>query len=99
MNDSDRGYDRGPPREELPLPTVPPYTAFIGNLSFDVREQEVEDFFLPSKVSSAAGGRKEYLLTDVCSSAQVCAWSAAPMDVQRDLVTSNSRLWTVSRML
>lgn len=51
MNDSDRGFDRGPPRQELPLPTAPPYTAFVGNLSFDVREQEVEDFLAPSKVS------------------------------------------------
>lgn len=51
MNESDRSYDRGPPRQELPLPTAPPYTAFVGNLSFDVREPEVEDFFAPSKVS------------------------------------------------
>lgn len=52
MNDSDRGFDRGPPRQELPLPSAPPYTAFVGNLSFDVREPEVEDFLAPSKVGT-----------------------------------------------
>lgn len=34
-----------PPREDLPLPTSPPYTAFIGNLAFDVTESEMETFF------------------------------------------------------
>jgi len=33
------------PREELPLPTAPPYTAFVGNLAFDIREEEIEEFF------------------------------------------------------
>ncbi|KAH9941361.1 hypothetical protein B0H21DRAFT_753305 [Amylocystis lapponica] len=37
--------DRGPFREDLPLPTEPPYTAFIGNLAFDLTESELEDFF------------------------------------------------------
>ncbi|WVQ80939.1 hypothetical protein IAT38_003046 [Cryptococcus sp. DSM 104549] len=33
-------------REELPLPTVPPFTAFIGNLSFDADvEEQVREFF------------------------------------------------------
>ncbi|WVN89222.1 uncharacterized protein L203_104440 [Cryptococcus depauperatus CBS 7841] len=33
-------------REELPLPTVPPFTAFIGNLSFEPDvEDQVKDFF------------------------------------------------------
>ncbi|KAG8930365.1 hypothetical protein FRC00_001184 [Tulasnella sp. 408] len=36
---------RYPPREELPLPTKPPYTAFVGNLAFDISEHDVEDFF------------------------------------------------------
>lgn len=35
----------GPPREDLPLPTAPPYTAFVGNLAFDLTEMELEDFF------------------------------------------------------
>ncbi|EPQ30605.1 uncharacterized protein PFL1_02129 [Pseudozyma flocculosa PF-1] len=49
-------YDRPersyPPREELPLPTKPPFTAFVGNLSYDVTEAEIEDFFTPAKVVS-----------------------------------------------
>lgn len=40
-----------PPREELPLPSAPPFTAYIGNLAFDLTEGEVSDFFLPSVVS------------------------------------------------
>ncbi|KAJ7086016.1 hypothetical protein B0H15DRAFT_844986 [Mycena belliarum] len=46
----DRGM--GPPREDLPLPTQPPYTAFIGNLAFDLTEQELEEFFGSSKTKS-----------------------------------------------
>jgi translation initiation factor 4B len=41
-----------PPREDLPLPTQPPYTAFIGNLAFDLTETELEDFFGPSKTKT-----------------------------------------------
>lgn len=36
---------RYPPREELPLPTAPPYTAFVGNLAFDISDRDVEEFF------------------------------------------------------
>ncbi|KAJ7650594.1 hypothetical protein FB45DRAFT_986533 [Roridomyces roridus] len=43
---------QGPPREDLPLPTQPPYTAFIGNLSFDLTESELQDFFASSKTKS-----------------------------------------------
>ncbi|SJX66394.1 related to TIF3-translation initiation factor eIF-4B [Sporisorium reilianum f. sp. reilianum] len=54
--DRDRGFERPersyPPREELPLPDKPPFTAFVGNLSFDVMEADVEDFFAPSKTVS-----------------------------------------------
>ncbi|KAK1218830.1 Eukaryotic translation initiation factor 4B [Marasmius sp. AFHP31] len=42
----------GPPREDLPLPTQPPYTAFVGNLAFDLNEPELEDFFASSKPKS-----------------------------------------------
>jgi len=34
-----------PPREPVPLPTQPPFTAFIGNLSFEVREDNLFNFF------------------------------------------------------
>lgn len=60
------GYDRGPPREELPLPDKPPYTAFIGNLAFDLQDADVAEFFAPSKVSSlgfSKGQNCEFLLT------------------------------------
>jgi hypothetical protein len=55
----DGGFERGPPRQELPLPSAPPYTAFVGNLSFDVTEPEVEDFFAPSKVSGGKGEKTQ----------------------------------------
>ncbi|KAH9925538.1 uncharacterized protein B0H18DRAFT_1008889 [Fomitopsis serialis] len=47
--------DRGPPREDLPLPTEPPYTAFIGNLAFDITEGELEEFFGPVQGRSPQG--------------------------------------------
>ena len=51
--DRDRGFERSyPPRDELPLPDKPPFTAFVGNLSFDVMEADVEDFFVPAKIVS-----------------------------------------------
>lgn len=54
--DRDRGFERPersyPARDELPLPDKPPFTAFVGNLSFDVMEADVEDFFAPSKLVS-----------------------------------------------
>ncbi|PWY97950.1 hypothetical protein BCV70DRAFT_202435 [Testicularia cyperi] len=54
--DRDRAFERPersyPPREELPLPDKPPFTAFVGNLSFDVVDADVEDFFAPAKVVS-----------------------------------------------
>lgn len=39
------GFDAPPMREEPPLPTEPPFTAFIVNLSFDSTEAEIMDFF------------------------------------------------------
>lgn len=39
-------------REQLPLPKEPPYTAHLGNLSFDVTEGDVEDFFAGCEVTS-----------------------------------------------
>ncbi|KAG6333328.1 hypothetical protein ID866_5761 [Astraeus odoratus] len=40
------------PREDLPLPTQPPYTAFIGNLAFDITESELETFFSSHQIKS-----------------------------------------------
>ncbi|KAG8864877.1 hypothetical protein FRB96_003463 [Tulasnella sp. 330] len=46
FNDDYSGREsRYPQREELPLPTAPPYTAYVGNLAFDIREDDVEEFF------------------------------------------------------
>nr|CDI56654.1 conserved hypothetical protein [Melanopsichium pennsylvanicum 4] len=54
--DRDRGFERPersyPPREELPLPDKPPFTAFIANLSFEMMEADVEEFFAPAKTVS-----------------------------------------------
>ncbi|KAG8953118.1 hypothetical protein FRC04_003065 [Tulasnella sp. 424] len=44
-NDYPPRESRYPPREELPLPTKPPYTAFVGNLAFDILDRDVEEFF------------------------------------------------------
>ncbi|KAH7884566.1 hypothetical protein F5I97DRAFT_2074849 [Phlebopus sp. FC_14] len=41
-----------PPREDLPLPAQPPYTAFVGNLAFDITESELENFFSPHQAKS-----------------------------------------------
>ncbi|KAI9845516.1 MAG: hypothetical protein M1837_004855 [Sclerophora amabilis] len=46
---NDRGYSI---REELPLPDKPPYTAHIGNLSFDVTEGDVTDYFTDCAVTN-----------------------------------------------
>ncbi|KAK1219417.1 hypothetical protein PQX77_017851 [Marasmius sp. AFHP31] len=35
--------------KDLPLPTQPPYTAFVGSLPFDLTEAELEDFFTSLK--------------------------------------------------
>jgi len=42
----------GPMREDLPLPTQPPYTAFIGNLAFDLTEMDLEEFFVGHKTKA-----------------------------------------------
>lgn len=42
---ADRGDRNYPPREEVPLPTKPPYTAFVGNLPFDVTESDLGGHF------------------------------------------------------
>ena len=44
--------DRGFHREQLPLPTKPPFTAHLGNLSFDVTQADIEDYFSGCQVTS-----------------------------------------------
>lgn len=39
-------------REQLPLPTKPPYTAHLGNLSFDATEGDITDFFADCQVTN-----------------------------------------------
>lgn len=46
---ADRGFAM---REELPLPSKPPYTAHLGNLSFDATEGDVNDFFAECEVTN-----------------------------------------------
>ncbi|KAK4056398.1 Eukaryotic translation initiation factor 4B [Microbotryomycetes sp. JL221] len=45
------GFDR-PERPEVPFPTAPPYTAFVGNLTFEVVDDDLRDFFAPMEVTS-----------------------------------------------
>lgn len=49
MSFVDRGPS-GPPREDLPLPTAPPYTVFVGNLAFDLVEDDLAALFAPESV-------------------------------------------------
>lgn len=57
MNDRDSSRYGGqdsesrPPRPDVPFPTVPPYTAFVGNLSFDTGEDEIRDMFIAENLS------------------------------------------------
>jgi len=51
-DDSFRQDRPGFAREDLPLPTRPPYTAFIGNLAFDVVEDDVAAHFGEMKLNS-----------------------------------------------
>jgi len=39
-------------REELPLPTRPPYTAHIGNLSFDATSGDIANLFADCQVTN-----------------------------------------------
>lgn len=40
------------PRRDVPLPTEPPFTAHMGNLPFDLGDEDVASFFTESKVKS-----------------------------------------------
>jgi translation initiation factor 4B len=45
----DKGYSV---REALPLPSKPPYTVHLGNMSFDATEGDIQDFFSGCQVTS-----------------------------------------------
>lgn len=44
--------DTYPSREQLPLPTQPPFTAHLANLSFDATQGDVNDFFRDCQVTN-----------------------------------------------
>jgi len=44
--------DTFPSREQLPLPTEPPYTAHLANLSFDATQGDISDFFGDCEVTN-----------------------------------------------
>ncbi|KAF2658871.1 hypothetical protein K491DRAFT_713122 [Lophiostoma macrostomum CBS 122681] len=46
---ADRGFAV---REQLPLPSKPPYTAHLGNLSFDATQGDIQDFFADCAVTN-----------------------------------------------
>ena len=39
-------------RESLPLPSKPPYTVHLGNMSFDATEGDIQDYFTGCSVTS-----------------------------------------------
>ena len=39
-------------REQLPLPTKPPYTVHLGNMSFDATEGDIQQFFAGCSVTN-----------------------------------------------
>jgi len=45
----DRGFAL---REPLPLPTEPPYTAHVGNLSFDATDADISELFVDCGVTN-----------------------------------------------
>ncbi|KAK0903813.1 Eukaryotic translation initiation factor 4B [Friedmanniomyces endolithicus] len=55
MGDRNASYDERPrfsDREQLPFPTRPPYTAHLGNLTYDVSQTDIEGFLSDCQVTS-----------------------------------------------
>ncbi|EPX74008.1 transaltion initiation factor [Schizosaccharomyces octosporus yFS286] len=74
--------DAGFEREAVPIPSEPPFTAYIGNLSFDLTEADIADFFGegvtsvrlvtdPMTERSRGFGYVEFESADLLSSAMV----------------------------
>jgi RNA recognition motif-containing protein len=86
MGPRSSGFDEDrEPRRDLPLPDKPPYTAFVGNLSFEVTEDEVKDFF-PGKVSllpSAHPRARVHCLALACSRARLSEHQGPPRRARR----------------
>lgn len=86
----ERGHmDRGPSR---PIPTEPPFTAFVGNLGFDVAEEELENAFSGIKV-----GRNQSFkmgLIDQCR-LPAAKLSAITMENQKDSLIWILKLRTI----
>ncbi|TFK19689.1 RNA-binding domain-containing protein [Coprinopsis marcescibilis] len=51
-DDYSRPERSGIPREDVPLPTAPPYTAFVGNLAFDLVEDDIANHFSELKINT-----------------------------------------------
>lgn len=59
VDEEGRSYERGRSSERpirssapsKPLPTEPPFLAYVGNLGFETVEDDIKDFFRSSKIS------------------------------------------------
>ena len=51
-SDGVKPFSDGRERPQIPLPTKPPFTAFLGNLNHDLVESEISDFFGGLSLSS-----------------------------------------------
>ncbi|XP_041498415.1 eukaryotic translation initiation factor 4B-like isoform X2 [Microtus oregoni] len=59
---------RGPNIYRSRLPKSPPYTAFLGNLPYDVTEDSIKEFFRGLNISASLGNRR--IRVDVADQAQ-----------------------------
>jgi translation initiation factor 4B len=80
-----------PPRDDVPLPTQPPYTAFIGNLAFDLSEGELQQFFSGLKVRQHVSSSFAMFLT--LGRQNPSRLSRIKMRNQKGSVTLSSKNW------
>ena len=73
-------------REPVVLPNDPPFTAFIGNLSFDATEDDIAAFIgedaIAVRVRWAAGGWVEICAARFCASG--CCWASGARGRKRE---------------